>query len=156
MNLPYQTAVKTGTSSGYHDAWAFGYNDAFTVGVWLGNLDYAEMNKVSGSIGPAIVLRAVFHELNRNREPGPLFLSPTLVKKRICANNEGGLATHSHCRDEWFAPGTGPDTATFDEPAAPLRFRTPSPGLLLAMDPRIPDESEFLRVLPFLPTRDRG
>jgi penicillin-binding protein 1C len=143
LNLPYQTAVKTGTSSGYHDAWAFGYNDAFTVGVWMGNLDYAEMNKVSGSTGPAIVLRAVFQELNRNREPGPLFLSPNLVKKRICRNDESGMPAHNNCRDEWFAPGTGPDTAIFEEPAAPVRFRKPSPGLLLAMDPRIPDESEF-------------
>lgn len=143
LNLPYQTAVKTGTSSGYHDAWAFGYNDAFTVGVWLGNLDYTEMNEVSGSTGPAIVLRAVFHELNRNREPGPLFLSPNLVKKRICGNDERGLPTHNNCRDEWFAPGTAPDTTTFEEPGAPVRFRKPSPGLLLAMDPRIPDESEF-------------
>jgi penicillin-binding protein 1C len=143
LNLPYQTAVKTGTSSGYHDAWAFGYNDAFTVGVWLGNLDYAEMNNVSGSTGPAPVLRAVFHELNRNREPGPLFFSPNLVKKRICGNDKNGLPAQNNCRDEWFAPGTRPDTATFEEPAAPVRFQKPSPGLLLAMDPRIPDESEF-------------
>lgn len=143
LNLPYQTAVKTGTSSGYHDAWAFGYNDAYVVGVWLGNLDYAEMNEVNGSTGPAFVLRAVFQELNRNRDPGPLFLSPKLVKKRICGNNESGLSTPIDCRDEWFAPGTGPETATLEEPAAPVRFRKPSPGLLLAKDPRIPDESEF-------------
>ena len=128
LNLPYQTAVKTGTSSGYHDAWAFGYNDAFTVGVWLGNLDYAEMNEVNGSTGPAIVLRAVFQELNRNREPGSLFLSPNLVKKRICGNDESGLPTHNNCRDEWFVPGTGPDTSAFEEPTAPVRFRKPSPG----------------------------
>jgi penicillin-binding protein 1C len=153
LSLPYQTAVKTGTSSGYHDAWAFGYNDAFTVGVWLGNLDYAEMNEVSGSTGPALVLRAVFQELNRNREPGPLFFSPNLVKKRICGNDENGLPAHNNCRDEWFAPGTGPDTATFEEPTAPIRFQKPSPGLLLAMDPRIPDESQLYELSLSVPRK---
>ncbi|HKQ62196.1 MAG TPA: transglycosylase domain-containing protein, partial [Candidatus Polarisedimenticolaceae bacterium] len=52
LELPVQTAVKTGTSSDYRDAWALGYSSRYTVGVWIGNLDRGEMQGVSGSIGP--------------------------------------------------------------------------------------------------------
>ncbi len=41
LRFPVQTAVKTGTSSDYRDAWAVGFNHGFTVGVWIGNLDHA-------------------------------------------------------------------------------------------------------------------
>ncbi len=40
LRFPVQTAVKTGTSSDYRDAWAVGFNHGFTVGVWIGNLDH--------------------------------------------------------------------------------------------------------------------
>jgi penicillin-binding protein 1C len=78
-NFSEPAAVKTGTSSDYRDAWALGFNDKFTVGVWMGNLDYTEMREVTGSSGPALVLRSVFTELNGNRDVRPLFLSPQLI-----------------------------------------------------------------------------
>ena len=34
-------AYKTGTSYGYRDAWAIGYNARYTVGVWVGRPDGA-------------------------------------------------------------------------------------------------------------------
>lgn len=67
LQFPEQTAVKTGTSSDHHDAWAVGYSPEFTVGVWMGNLDRTPMREVSGSKGPAWVLRAAFNELRRER-----------------------------------------------------------------------------------------
>lgn len=79
LNFSEPAAVKTGTSRDYRDAWALGFNDKFTVGVWMGNLDYTEMHEVTGSSGPALVLRSVFTELNRNRDVRPLFLSPQLI-----------------------------------------------------------------------------
>lgn len=141
LNLPYQTAVKTGTSSDYRDAWALGFNDRYTVGIWVGNLDYSGMNEVTGSSGPAVALRSIFNELNRNREVRPIYFSKNLVKQRVCI--ETGLAASADCepRDEWFIPGTGPaDTAAL---AQEVRIRKPSKGLMLAMDPRIPDEYEY-------------
>ena len=39
LDLPVQTAVKTGTSSDHRDVWAVGFNHRYTVGVWMGNLD---------------------------------------------------------------------------------------------------------------------
>ena len=52
LNFPYQTAVKTGTSSDYRDAWAIGFNYRYTVGIWMGNMDYTPMQNITGSTGP--------------------------------------------------------------------------------------------------------
>lgn len=141
LNFPYQTAVKTGTSSDYRDAWAVGFNDKYTVGVWIGNLDYTEMNEVTGSSGPAFVLRSLFSELNKFREVRPLYFSKNLLRKRICI--ETGLLEHDgcHAKDEWFISGTVPSGSV--KSASKLRIRKPSNGLMLAMDPRIPDEHEY-------------
>lgn len=59
LNFPVQTAVKTGTSTDYRDAWAMGYNADFVAGVWLGNLTYEPMLDVTGASGPALLLRSV-------------------------------------------------------------------------------------------------
>lgn len=141
LNFPYQTAVKTGTSSDYRDAWAVGFNDKYTVGVWIGNLDYSEMNEVTGSSGPALVLRSIFNELNKFREVSPLYFSKNLIKQRVCI--ETGLPEYDECqaRDEWFISGTAPTGK--EKLTAKLRIRKPSNGLMLAMDPRIPDEYEY-------------
>ncbi|WP_020407270.1 transglycosylase domain-containing protein [Hahella ganghwensis] len=141
LNFPHQTAVKTGTSSDYRDAWSVGFNDRYTVGVWMGNLDYTEMNEVTGSSGPSFVLRSVFNELNKHREVRPLYLSNNLEKQRVCI--ETGMPATDSCesRDEWFIRGTSPvATETASET---VRIRKPSKGLLMAMDPRIPDDSEY-------------
>jgi len=142
LNFPRQTAVKTGTSSDYRDAWAVGFDDKYTVGIWMGNLDYTEMHEITGSTGPALILRSIFNELNHNRDVKPLFFSNHLVKQRVCI--ETGEAENNHCkaRDEWFVPGTYPQKA----PAAPviaIRIRKPGQGMMMAMDPRIPDDHEY-------------
>ncbi|OZG75255.1 penicillin-binding protein [Hahella sp. CCB-MM4] len=141
LNFPHQTAVKTGTSSDYRDAWSVGFNDRYTVGVWMGNLDYTEMNQVTGSSGPSFVLRSVFNELNKYREVKPLYLSHNLEKHQVCI--ETGMLADEQCesRDEWFISGTLPQENSQD--IEEIRIRKPSKGLLLAMDPRIPDESEY-------------
>lgn len=141
LNFPHQTAVKTGTSSDYRDAWAVGFNDKYTVGVWMGNMDYSPMQEVTGSTGPALALRSIFKELNQNREARPLYLSNELVKQRICI--ETGLIATAECeaRDEWFVSGVGPNTIA--STSVEVRMRKPSKGLSLAMDPRIPDDHEY-------------
>jgi len=153
LNFPVQTAVKTGTSSDYRDAWAIGFNHRYTVGVWLGNLDQQPMASVSGSTGAALVLRAVFAELNRYETTQPLYLSPRLVKREICRHT--GQLSHADCpsRSEWFVAGTEP-TTTIAPTVTPdyldaVQLKQPTPDLQLAMDPRIPDELEaFPFILP--------
>ena len=74
LAFPVQTAVKTGTSNDFRDAWAVGFNHRYTVGVWMGNLDQTPTDGVTGSIGPALLLRSVFAELTRDAETRPLYL----------------------------------------------------------------------------------
>ncbi len=56
LAFPVQTAVKTGTSSDFRDAWAVGFNYRYTVGAWMGNLDQTPTDGVTGSTGPALLL----------------------------------------------------------------------------------------------------
>lgn len=103
FDFPVQTAIKTGTSTDFRDSWAVGFNDRYTVGVWMGNLDYTPTRDVSGSRGPAMVLRSIFQILNQNRETHPLFVSPGLLSRRICTLS--GMAATALCpgtADEWF------------------------------------------------------
>lgn len=118
-----------------------GYNDKYTVGVWFGNLDYQSMNKVTGASGPAYVLRTIFNELNKNRQTQELYLSPHLIKKRICIDNTG--LEHDGCesRDELFLKDYIYNIEK--KKIKDIRLRKPTNGLLLAMDPRIPDEDEY-------------
>ncbi|HEX9022824.1 MAG TPA: transglycosylase domain-containing protein [Geobacteraceae bacterium] len=154
LRFPAQTAVKTGTSTDYRDAWAIGFNHHYTVGVWMGNLDRRPMQGITGSIGPALVLRSVFTELGRFEESRPLCLSPRLVTMTICQES-GELAT-AGCPTmaEWFEPGKVParkchihgmpETMALSpagpNPTGKIALVQPTAGLQLAMDPRIPRE----------------
>ena len=50
LNIPIQTAIKTGTSSDYRDAWAIGFNHRYTIGIWMGNLDHTAMNGITDAM----------------------------------------------------------------------------------------------------------
>jgi penicillin-binding protein 1C len=141
LQFPVETAVKTGTSTDYRDAWAIGFDYSHTVAVWMGNLSETPMDGVTGSVGPAMVLRSVFAQLNRNQDTRALWLSSRLVAADIC-RKDGRLADH-HCSSvpEWFLPGTVPK-AELTSRTQPVEYRIlePTPGLQLARDPRIPRE----------------
>lgn len=52
--LEFTHAVgKTGTSSGYRDAWFMGFTGQLVTGVWIGNDDFRPMNRVTGGSLPA-------------------------------------------------------------------------------------------------------
>ena len=101
LNLPVQTAVKTGTSSDYRDSWTAGFNDRYVVGVWMGNLDQSPTSDITGSTGPALTLRGTFDLLNRHRTTQALWLSPRLRRSTIC----GGYRRGNSRRRFLFAPG---------------------------------------------------
>ena len=48
-------AGKTGTSQDYRDAWFVGFDENYTVGVWVGNDDNTPMNEVTGGALPALI-----------------------------------------------------------------------------------------------------
>lgn len=139
LNLPVQTAVKTGTSSDYLDAWVVGYNHRYTVGIWMGNLDRTPMDGVTGSTGPAMLLRSVFSELNKRTPSRPLYLHPRLVKHDICVY-ESDKAEYCSTISEWFIPGTYAEDSTAITATHEYKptLQSPRDGLHIAYDPRIP------------------
>lgn len=144
LNLPVQTAAKTGTSTDYRDAWVMGYNHRYLVGIWMGNLDRQPTDGITGSTGPALALRSIFNELNKNVASAPLWLSPKLQRKDICVEDPKD-ATRCYMRSELFAPGTAPDETDSAVAHPAYEIIKPTDGLQMAVDPRIPQDKQKLQ-----------
>ena len=71
---PGRIAFKTGTSYGYRDAWAVGFDGRMTVGVWVGRPDGAP---VPGLVGRAAAAPILFDAFARSgNAPAPLAHAP--------------------------------------------------------------------------------
>jgi penicillin-binding protein 1C len=62
-------AYKTGTSYGYRDAWAIGYDARYTVGVWVGRPDGTPSPDRFGRATAAPILFKIFLQLPRSGRP---------------------------------------------------------------------------------------
>lgn len=138
LNLPVQTAAKTGTSTDYRDAWSVGYNHKYVVGIWMGNLDHRPTDGVTGASGPALALRSVFNELNKHVDARPLWLSPKLSRKDVCIEDPQD-AERCHMRSEYFMDGDVLETVAVAQ-AKDFAILKPTDGLQMALDPRIPHD----------------
>jgi penicillin-binding protein 1C len=75
-------AYKTGTSYGYRDAWAVGFDGRYVIGVWVGRPDGAPIAGLSGIGAAAPILFESFDRLGSRVQPLPpappgALLSPT-------------------------------------------------------------------------------
>ncbi len=131
LALPRRTAVKTGTSTDHRDAWCLAFDDRYVVGAWFGNLDRRPTRGLSGARGPALLVRSVLAELNRHRQPQPLWLSPRLA----WVDGEYRLP----------APRADSAPAVTSQPSPTLV--KPSAGLLMAVDPRLPLQAQAVEFL---------
>lgn len=59
-------AFKTGTSYGYRDAWAVGFDGQYTIGVWVGRPDGAPVSGLAGRTAAAPILFDAFARLGRD------------------------------------------------------------------------------------------
>jgi penicillin-binding protein 1C len=64
-------AFKTGTSYGYRDAWAVGFDGKRTIGVWAGRPDGAPVPGLAGRVTAAPILFDAFARLPDSLEPLP-------------------------------------------------------------------------------------
>jgi penicillin-binding protein 1C len=62
-------AFKTGTSYGYRDAWAVGFDGRRTIGVWVGRPDGAPVAGLVGRISAAPILFDAFARLGQSLQP---------------------------------------------------------------------------------------
>jgi penicillin-binding protein 1C len=68
---PGHIAFKTGTSYGYRDAWAVGYDGRMTIGVWVGRPDGAPVPGLIGRVSAAPILFDAFARTDRPPSPLP-------------------------------------------------------------------------------------
>ena len=76
---PGQIAYKTGTSYGFRDAWAVGYDGRYTIAVWVGRPDGAATPGLAGRTAAAPLLFDAFARLSTRRTPLPSAPSGALV-----------------------------------------------------------------------------
>jgi len=106
LELPFPTAVKTGTSKDYRDNWAVGYTPQHTVAVWVGNFDGSPMQKVSGVSGAGPLFKSIMLSLGSS---GNFEGSEELEVTTICPLS--GLKPALVCplrKRELFIRGTSP------------------------------------------------
>lgn len=85
FDIGFPLALKTGTSSGYRDAWTVGYTRERTVAVWIGNADGTATRGITGAggAGPlfADVMRRAMLDIPTRM---PLLASDALEHAEVC------------------------------------------------------------------------
>lgn len=111
LELPFDAAAKTGTTTDWRDNWTIGYTTEKVVGVWVGNADNAPMLDVSGIDGAGPIWRDVMLAAHPT-PPAPFARPDGIVDASICAPS--GLLATPDCprtRLEHFISGTEPTRA---------------------------------------------
>ncbi|MDZ7957425.1 MAG: penicillin-binding protein 1C [Aulosira sp. DedQUE10] len=105
LNLPFPSAVKTGTSSNFRDTWTLGFTTDYTVATWVGNFTGEPMRQVSGVTGAAPLWNRIMLHLHEHQEPANFLPPQGLVQLPICAIS--GLKPTPDCASvvqEYFYP----------------------------------------------------
>ena len=112
----HQVAVKTGTTQNLRDNWTIGYTSQFLTLVWVGNNDNTPMSYVaSGITGASPIWRNIMDSLIEGQPPH-VFSAPTdLIKVKICTLTGQLACTGCPTKEEYFLPGTEPQTACTPE-----------------------------------------
>ncbi len=109
----FPVAVKTGTSTNYHDAWAVAWSTRYLAAAWVGHPGFRAMNQLSGYLSAADLVRRLLLRLHGEQGDGLEDLSfppPRGYQPvRVCALS-GHRATAACDRVflEWFRPGEEP------------------------------------------------
>jgi penicillin-binding protein 1C len=109
LKIERPAAVKTGTTTNFHDNWTVGYTPSVVVGVWVGNSDYQAMRDVNGLTGAAPIWQETIRALLRGKPDEPFTRPDGMLQKEICTYS--GLLVTPLCDKtglEWFITGTEP------------------------------------------------
>lgn len=98
---------KTGTSYGRRDAWSIGFNDQYTVGVWVGNFNNEGVPGLSGAEMATPLLFYLFQSLQpRGGKTNWLTVPEHLSIREICS--ESGQIPGEYCENlaqDYYLPG---------------------------------------------------
>lgn len=99
-----QLAWKTGTSYGFRDAWALGYNKKYLIGVWMGNADGSGRPGLTGASAAGPLLFDLAFALVRNQE---FFPDINNLQQRIEVCSMSGFSPGPDCPTKIIAGTTG-------------------------------------------------
>jgi len=109
LKLDRPAAVKTGTTTNFHDNWAIGYTPSLVLGVWAGNASHEAMHNISGLTGAAPIWAQAMRAMLAGTPEEPFQRPPGLTRVEVCALS--GLLPTPACPNrklEWFIEGTQP------------------------------------------------
>ncbi|WP_205525874.1 penicillin-binding protein 1C [Pyxidicoccus trucidator] len=103
---------KTGTSTGFRDAWSVGVVGPYVVAVWVGNFDAQPNPAFVGQTAAAPLMFELVDSVRakdpdvRRVQPSP---PPGVSRVHVCALSGGIPGPHCHRKvSTWFVPGTSP------------------------------------------------
>lgn len=102
-------AWKTGTSYGRRDAWSIGYNNKYTIGVWVGNFSGEGVPELSGADKAAPLLFRIFNAVDYDSEEDWYSMPDELGFRYVCS--ETGKIPNEYCESQvidYFIPGVSP------------------------------------------------
>ena len=109
-HLP-KIAWKTGTSYGRRDAWSIGYNQRYTVGVWVGNFSGKGCPTLSGATVATPLLFQIFNTIDYDNGQSWFSQPPGVDTRIVCS--ETGLPPSPGCTNlvsDYFIPLVSPTT----------------------------------------------
>ncbi|MFT4134043.1 penicillin-binding protein 1C [Labrys sp. (in: a-proteobacteria)] len=130
-------AYKTGTSYGYRDAWAVGFDGANTVAVWVGRPDGAPVSDLVGRKAAAPILFDAFQRIGEKRVP----LKPPPSGVVFARTSELPPALQR------FRPGALPEIAAAGSGDAPLVISFPPDGARVEVAGGEPDAALALKAM---------
>lgn len=99
-------AWKTGTSYGRRDAWSIGYNEQYTVGVWVGNFSGRGVPELSGANVATPLLFNLFQALNSDVDADWNRMPSSVQFRYVC--DASGDIPGPYCTNQvmdYFIPG---------------------------------------------------
>ncbi len=109
LKIDRAAAVKTGTTTNFHDNWTIGYTPELLAGVWVGNSNYEAMRDVNGLTGAAPIWHQFMRAVLQGHPDQPFARPDGLLQLSVC-DLSGLLPTPAcqHTHPEWFISGTQP------------------------------------------------
>ena len=155
-------AYKTGTSYGYRDAWAIGYDGKTVIGVWVGRPDGAPVPGIAGITAAAPILFEAFDRMAtpmapfRSAPAGVLFASNNELPaplKRFRHPNENVVAKESPPEIAFPADGVDVDLGLAEGDSAPLivKIRNGAPPFTFFANGAPIGQSAFARQESWMP-----
>jgi membrane carboxypeptidase/penicillin-binding protein PbpC len=111
LQLDRPAAVKTGTTTNFHDNWTVGYTPSLVVGVWAGNTNHEGMRDITGLTGAAPIWAQTMRSILTGTNEEEFTRPADMIQLPVCKLS--GLLPGDACTQqkmEWFIPGTQPTT----------------------------------------------